>query len=153
MSDPERMSAVDFIISVLREHEKNLDSLIEKLDAISKNLSELTASKKKNETTVSYNGHANVHITCEDWEEFRELCKEAETFSFHLGNELRIMALHGNTIYEYKEPIPKHTEHLECGVPIYFQAQLNPEKIRRFLLRELNTSDKRIIHGEIQFSP
>ena len=153
MSDPERMSAVDFIISVLREHEKNLDSLIEKLDAISKNLSELTASKKKNEATVSYNGHANVHITCEDWEEFRELCKEAETFSFHLGNELKIMALHGNTIYEYKEPIPKHIEHLECGVPIYFQAQLNPEKIRRFLLRELNTSDKRIIHGEIQFSP
>jgi len=153
MSDSERMSAVDFIISVLREHEKNLDSLIEKLDSISKNLSELTVSKKRSAAQVKYDGHANIHITCEDWEEFRELCREAKTFSFHLDNELKIMALHGNTVYEYREPMPKRTERLECGIPVYFQAQLSPEKIRRFLQRELNALNKKIIRGEIRFSP
>jgi len=153
MSDPERMSAVDFIISVLREHEKNLDSLIEKLNVVSKNLSEFAINKRRHEGHIRYEGSGIIHIMCKDWEEFRELSRNADTLSFTLDDELRIMALHGNIIYEYRESIPEHMEHLECGVPIYFQAQLNPERIRKFLMRELNASNKKVIHGEIRFSP
>ena len=149
MTDSERMSALDFIISVLREHEKTLDSLIERLENISLYLD----TNKKNNIRARYERGCNVRILCEEWEEFKELSREAEVFSFHLGNELKIMALHGNRIYEYKEPILTHIGYLKSGIPIRFQAQLDPERIRKFLRKELNISGKKIIHGEIRFSP
>ena len=152
MSDSERMSAVDFIISVLREHEKNLDSLIDKLNSVSKNLLEIT-SKRKEVSQGRYEARGNIYVRCEDWEEFKELSREADVLSFNLDGELKIVALYGNVIYEYRESIPGRTEHLECGVPVYLQAQLSPEKIRKFLLRELKVSEKKIIRGEIRFSP
>ncbi|RJS84257.1 hypothetical protein CW706_04480 [Candidatus Bathyarchaeota archaeon] len=152
MSDSERMSAVDFIISVLREHEKNLDSLIDKLNSVSKNLIEAT-SKRKEPSQVRYETRGNVYVRCENWEEFKELSKEADVLSFNLDDELKIVALHGNVIYEYREPIVGRIEYLGCGVPVYLQAQLSPERIRKFLLRELKAPEKKIIRGEIRFSP
>jgi len=149
MTDSERMNALDFIISVLREHEKTLDSLIERLKNIS---SHLDVNKKSDLQSKCERG-SSVRILCEEWEEFKELSREAEVFSFHLGSELKIMALHGNRIYEYKEPILTHIGYLKNGIPIRFQARLDPERIKRFLLKELNISGKKIIRGEIRFSP
>ena len=149
MTDPERMSALDFIISVLREHEKTLDSLVGRLE----NLSLRLTANKKNDMQSRHEGGGCVRILCENWEEFKELSREAEVFSFHLDGELKIMALQGNRIYEYSEPILNHMGYLRNGIPIRFQAQIDPEEIRKFLLRELNASGKKIIRGKILFSP
>lgn len=151
MTDPERMSALDFIISVLREHEKNLDSLIGKLENVSSQL----LTNKRGISGPKHGVGSGIRILCEDWGEFKELSREARIFSFHFDeNELKIAALHNNNmiIYEYRERISAPTGYLNSGVPVDFQARLDPDKIRGFLLRELNALDKKIIRGEIRFS-
>jgi len=152
MTDSERMSALDFIISVLKEHEKTLDSLIGRLENISSRIV-LDANKKSGMQQPRQGGGVCVRIVCENWDEFKELAREAEILSFHFDKKLRIMALHGNRIYEYGEPVLAYTGYLKNGIPVRFQAQLDMEEVRKFLLRELNASGKKIIYGKILFSP
>ncbi|MCS7387074.1 MAG: hypothetical protein NDF55_10195 [archaeon GB-1867-005] len=150
----DRISAIDFIINVLREHEKTLDSLIERLDDVSRNLLETSTSEKYKNSQIVQGRYSNLYVLCESWEEFKRLCKDVKILSFQIDNELRIIASNGNMTCEYREVIPRYIEKsLKCGMPIRFQLQPDPEKIRKFLQEELNISSEKIIHGKIQFSP
>lgn len=168
MSDSEKMNALDFVINVLREHEKNLDLLISKLEEIISELPvairEISEDKEKpkeeerktpaivceaKEEKVS---KAPVKIICDDWSDFKEACRRAEIIAFHQNETLSIKALQGNIIYEYREMIPIRAENMRCGISVRFQTILDPLEVKRTIARELNVPENKIIKGEIQFS-
>ena len=152
MSDSEKMSALDFVISVLREHEKSLDAIEEKFEKLLSDLSALAAKKGEKPEGARPSGRSSIHVSCMEWEEFRELCLEPEIVSFQIEDALKIKVLKGNMIYEYSEQIGRHLESLGCGIKVDFQASINPLKVKRFLSRELKVQENKIIHGDIQFS-
>lgn len=158
MSDSEKMSALDFVISVLKEHERTLDSLIEKFDGVLKHIPEAPKRKTKARTAPEKTKpvalvKSNINVSCEEWDEFKEACMEAEAVSFQLDTELRITALHANIIYDYREPVPNRAESMGCGFPVKFKARLDPSEVSRFLSEELKVPENKIFRGEIRFSP
>src|SRR4030067_809188 len=107
----EALEALDFIINVLKEHEKTLDHLISELGEIAKRLSETGELAKKiekidermtsvqdelsgligsvsspGETTTRRSG-LPVVVKCERWEDFKMLAFGAETVSFLFKRE------------------------------------------------------------------
>jgi hypothetical protein len=148
MSDSQKINALDLVITVLKEHEKTLDSLIEKLENVLENFP-ATPEKPKTVPSVKY----NVNILCDEWNEFREACIGAEAVSFRLDDKLRIKALQGKITYEFMEPIQRHVEIMGCEVPVKFQTHLDPSELKRVLSKELNVPENRIIQGEISVLP
>ncbi len=108
----EALEALDFIINVLKEHEKDLDRLVNQLDTTLEQYSEsgeltekignvedrlthiqtqildliqlISGSQKeiRTPTTVSTQGGPPVTIRCRRWEDFRNLAAQAETISY-----------------------------------------------------------------------
>ena len=106
----EALEALDFIINVLKEHEKDLDRLINQLGIITETLGEtgeITGKFEKIEDRIStlqaeitnliknlstprevtsspYNPQkmAAVNVKCRQWEDFKNLAAGAETVSF-----------------------------------------------------------------------
>lgn len=172
MSDSEKMNALDFVINVLREHEKNLDILISKLEEIVSELpvaireiSEISEKPKEEEKAPAPApaamvceskgeriSKAPVKIICDDWSDFKEACRKAEIIAFHQNETLSIKALQGNIIYEYREMIPIRVENMRCGISVRSQTFLDPLEVKRIIARELNLPENKIIKGEIQFS-
>ncbi len=169
MSDSEKMNALDFVINVLREHEKNLDLLISKLEEIVSELpvaireiSEISEKPKEEkapapaamvcESKGEKISKAQVKIICDDWGDFKEACHRAEIIAFHQNETLIIKALQGNIIYEYREFIPIRVENMRCGISVRSQTFLDPAEVKRAIARELNVPENKIIKGEIQFS-
>jgi hypothetical protein len=146
MFGSEKINALDLVITVLKEHEKTLDSLIEKLEDVLKDFS-ATSGKTKNPTSIEY----NVNIQCDEWNEFKEACIGAEAVLFRLNDKLSIKALQGRITYEYREPIHRNVEIMGCEVPVKFQTHLDPSELKRVLSKELNVPENRIMQGEIRF--
>jgi hypothetical protein len=146
MFGSEKINALDLVISVLKEHEKTLDSLIEKLEDVLKDHS-ATSEKTKTTTGAKY----SVNILCDEWNEFREACIGAEAVLFRLDDRLSIKALQGRITYEYREPIHRHVDIMGCEVPVKFQTHLDPSELKRVLSKELNVPENRIMQGEISF--
>ena len=146
MSDSEKINALDLVISVLKDHEKTLDSLIEKFENTLKDFS--VGGKAKTVTSTKY----NVAIQCEKWSEFRDACRDADAVSFKLDEELEIKAIQGDILYEYVEPVHRRMEIMECGIPAKLQTQLDPSELKRLLSKELNVPENRVIQGKIHFT-
>ncbi len=147
MTESEKMSALDFIISVLKEHEKTLDSLIEKFESILQSISAIT---KREEATPKTEGR--IKIKCLEWSEFRDASEGAGIVSYQIGDKIKIQALKENVIYEYEETVPRHVGVMECGIKVKFKANLDPLNIKKSLSKELDVPEKQIIRGEVRFS-
>lgn len=146
MSDSEKMNALDFVITVLKEHEKTLDFLIEKLESALKSFPGVSEEAK-----IVTAAQRSINVQCQEWSEFREACVKAEAVSFRIDGDLEIEALQGSVIYEYKEPTNGHIQTMRCGIPVRFQTHLDPCDVRRVLSKELDVPENRIIRGHIQF--
>ncbi len=152
MSDSEKMNALDFVISVLREHESTLDTLIEKLEDALKALSpELREAPSEPQPKTKVVAKARINILCEDWNEFAETCSGAERVSFQIGEQLRVKALLNNVLYRYEEPIQSNISTTACGIPINLQPRIEASATRKFIAKELNVPEERIIRGDISF--
>jgi len=103
MSRDERADAIDFIINVLKEHEKSLDALVAKLENI------INADRM----TLSSQGEAKgrrlrVKVTINKWPEFCEKSMEPQILTFNISDDkLEVSALKDDVIYVYSEKIPK----------------------------------------------
>ncbi len=110
--DGDRLEAYDFVVTVLKEHEKNLDRLINELDKVAENLSPSPEVTKKiegieqrlmslqsevkrartlakgsstpEESHVPNSQGSLVNVKCKQWEDFKVLSKNAESASFVL---------------------------------------------------------------------
>jgi len=154
MSESEKIDVLDFVLNVLKEHEKMLDALTEKFEGVLKNLSAVLEGLKPtpgSETKPRAIVKCNINILCEEWGELKEACKRAEVVSFQLDDELRVSALQENIIYEYREAFPKRVESMKCGIPAKFQGSPDQYEVRKFLSRELNVTENKIMKGQMQF--
>ena len=159
----ESLEALDFIINVLKEHEKDLDSFINQLGIITEKLGETgeIASKieniedrittlqdeisnlvnkisvQKNVSTASFATTNTVNINCRKWEDFKNLASEAKTVSYLLRvseNIFQADALKHGKVISYKGELPS-----------------NNNLLKLWLAKELNLAEADVFEGDLNF--
>lgn len=158
-SKNEALEAVDFIINVLREHEKDLDRLISELGKVTSKFSqggevpnkitrvEERLAQLQSEVTDLIKelsspkdagggyGHRGppVIVRCKQWDDFRVLAKEAETVSFlfkEAEKSFQADALKEGRVLTYNGEFPRDSKLLKF-----------------WLARELNVTEDKVFEG------
>jgi len=150
------LEALDFIINVLKEHEKDLDHLISQLGIITESLGdtgELTGKIEKIEDRItslqgeisnmvknvsapkdspSYTQNTPVVIKCNQWEDFKTMAAGAETVSylFKAEGSFQADALANGRIVSYTGEFPQ-----------------NSTLLKLWLSRELNVAEQSVFEG------
>ena len=132
----EAFEALDFIINVLKEHEKDLDRLVaelgktterlggsgelsekiekveERLSAIQSEISNLINYMSTSRQAPVYSHGPAVIVRCKKWEDFRTLSTNAETVSFlfkETERTFQIDALKEGKVLTYSGEFPQDT--------------------------------------------
>ena len=105
MSQADKVEVMDFLINVLKDHEKNLDTLISRAE----NIIEENKSTKR-----MIQNPPNLKISLRDWKEFCEHVTKSELICFDLVNATFYCdAITENKIYRYIEETPNITLKIE----------------------------------------
>jgi hypothetical protein len=158
----EALEALDFIINVLKEHEKDLDRLINQLGIITESLGEtgeITGKFEKIEGRIStlqgeitnliehlgtprevtpspYSQKtASINVKCRQWEDFKNLATGAETVSFLFKEDkpsFRADALKKGRIVSYTGELPQ-----------------NVHLLKLWLSKELNIAEEEVFEGAL----
>ena len=100
MSSNEKIDVIDFIINVLKEHEKNLDEEISRLEGIIN-----TANKNKTPSGPSQKT-SNIKIIMNKWNEFQEKSNKPEIVSYNMKDgRIIFSAYKNNSLFIYSEDI------------------------------------------------
>ncbi len=156
----EALEALDFIINVLKEHEKDLDRLIGQLGIITESLGEtgeitgkfesiedrisslqgeitdlvkyLAIPKSTSPSTLAPRNTVNVN--CKRWEDFKNLAAGAETVSFLFKEEASFCA-----------------DALKNGRLVSFTGEFpqNSRLLKLWLSKELNVAEEVIFEGTL----
>jgi len=153
----EALEALDFIISVLKEHEKDLDRLIGELGDVTKRFGQTGKVSGKIEAVegrlsslqteisdlikfISSSREARVYahgppviVRCKQWEDFKVLATGAETVSFlfrEAEKTFQADALKGGRVLTYSGEFPRDTRLLKI-----------------WLARELNVAEDNVFEG------
>jgi hypothetical protein len=157
------LEALDFIINVLKEHEKDLDRLIGQLGIITESLGEtgeLTAKIEKIEDRItslqgeitnliknvasprrespSYPQRTPVTVKCKQWEDFKKMATGAETVSYlfkETEGSFQADALAKGRIVSYTGEFPQ-----------------NSSLLKLWLSRELDVAEESIFEGILNIS-
>ncbi len=151
------LEALDFIINVLKEHEKDLDRLISQLGIITESLGEtgeLTGKIEKIEDRIttlqgeitnlikhvasprdspSYTQRTPVTVKCKQWEDFKTMARGAETVSYlfkEAEGSFQADALANGRIVSYTGEFPQ-----------------NSSLLKLWLSRELSVAEESIFEG------
>ena len=103
MSYDEKVDVIDFIINVLKEHEKNLDAQVAKLEDIM--ASDRTARPSQEPPKgVSL----KVKVALNRWTEFRERITKPQMLAFTMTDDgFKVSALKDDVLYVYQEKVPE----------------------------------------------
>jgi len=161
-SKNDALEALDFIINVLKEHEKDLDHLISQLGIITESLGdtgELTGKIEKIEDRITtlqgeitnlikylasprdspaYTRGTAVVIKCKQWEDFKTMAAGAETVSYLLKEaegSFQADALAKGRVVSYTGEFPQNTRLLKL-----------------WLSRELNVVEEAVFEGALDLS-
>lgn len=151
------LEALDFIINVLKEHEKDLDHLIGQLGIITESLGktgELTGKIEKIEDRItslqgeitsliknvaaprempSSTQRTPVTVKCKQWEDFKTMAAGAETVSYlfkEAESSFQADALANGRIVSYTGEFPQ-----------------NSNLLKLWLSRELNVAEESVFEG------
>jgi hypothetical protein len=152
------LEALDFIINVLKEHEKDLDRLISQLGIITESLGETGEITGKIEniedrigtlqgeitnlikcvaapkaTVPSYTRGTSVTMKCRQWEDFKNMAAGAETVSYvfkEAENSFQADALANGRVVSYTGEFPQ-----------------NSSLLKLWLSRELDIDEEAIFEG------
>lgn len=160
-SRDEALEALDFIINVLKEHEKDLDRLINelgktsekfgetgalsgKIESVEERLSSLQTeisnligfiSSSQREKKLGSSHGAALIVRCKQWEEFKLLASGAETVSFlfkETERAFQVDALKESKVLTYSGEFPQDTKLLKI-----------------WLSRELGIGEEQIFEGAL----
>jgi hypothetical protein len=111
MSHDEKVDVIDFIINVLKEHEKNLDAQVAKLEDI------ITFDRMARPSQESPKGRASrVKVALEKWPEFKERSTEPQMLAFTMTDDgFQVSALKDDVLYVYHEKVPEVSMAVERG--------------------------------------
>lgn len=155
------LEAIDFIINVLREHEKDLDRLIaelgkiteqfsetgevsEKIDRIEERLSDMqtevanlisfiSAPKPEAAPALTHISGAPVIVKCKNWQDFKTLAQNAETVSYTLQE----------TEKAFQADALKQGRILTCSG----ELPKNTKMLKTWLSKELAIPEEQILEG------
>ena len=161
-SNNDALEAVDFIINVLKEHEKDLDRLINQLGTITESLGEtgeITIKIEKIEDRItnlqdeianlikhlnaprdvpSYTRGAAVTVKCKQWEDFKNIATGAETVSYIFKDTEKTFeadAVINGKVVSYTGEFPKDTQLLKL-----------------WLSKELTVNEKDVFEGVLSIT-
>lgn len=101
MSYTDKVEVMDFLINVLKDHEKNLDQLISRAEDL---------VQENNEPKNLLKNPPSLKVSLRDWEEFCDRAVEAELICFDLQEStFYCNALTKNKVYRYAEELPDLT--------------------------------------------
>ena len=104
MSHADKVEVMDFLINVLKDHEKNLDILISRAENL----------LDENEPHKLMQNQPSLKISLKDWDEFRDRALDSELICFDLINSIfYCSAITENKIYRYSEETPEVTLELK----------------------------------------
>ena len=159
-SKDEALEALDFIINVLKEHEKDLDRLVgelgtvtssmgetgamtEKIEKVEERLSTLQteisslvnylSSPRKSSVALPAPAGPSVIVRCKQWDDFKTLAKGADTVSFlfrETEKGFQADALRDGRVVTYSGDLPKDAKLLKI-----------------WLARELEVDEDKILEG------
>ena len=157
-SKNDALEALDFIINVLKEHEKDLDRLVSQLGIITESLGEtgeITGKIEKIEDrittlqgeitgmvrnldspqgkSISISQGSSVLVKCIQWEDFKTMAAGAETVSYLFKEEeksFQAEALKNGKIVSYTGSFPQ-----------------NNQLLKLWLSRELAVTEKDVFEG------
>jgi len=103
LSHDERVDVIDFIINVLKEHEKNLDAQLAKLEDI------VTFDRMPRPSQEHpKGGTARVKVALGAWSELHDKGSKSEMLAFTISDDrFEVSALKNNVLYIYREKIPE----------------------------------------------
>ncbi|MEM2946937.1 MAG: hypothetical protein QXN96_01715 [Candidatus Bathyarchaeia archaeon] len=144
-SKDDALEALDFIINVLREHEKDLDRLINELGKITERLGEAGELSGKIENVEERLTNLQVPaselrgppviLRCKHWEDFQTMARQAQALSFlykETEKTFQTDALKNNQIITYSGELPKPTNLLKSWLSK--QLDIPEEKILEGIL-------------------
>ena len=106
---PEKMDALDLIITALKDHEKRLDDLYQRLEDIVNSLeTERRGTEKKDERKVESSPTKKAPIVvCNKWDEFKSRCKGARVVTFEIEeNIFHVYSMVDGEVFRYSESLP-----------------------------------------------
>lgn len=151
-SKKDALEALDFIINVLKEHEKDLDRLISELGNITEQASNTGDLSSKIDTVdhrlhtlqeevsklieylsaprakTKYARNTPVTVKCKNWEDFKSLASEAETVSYQYKEAEKTFqadALKDGRVLTYNGELPLHTSLLKTWLSKELCVQAN----------------------------
>jgi hypothetical protein len=155
-----KIEVVDFLINVLKEHEDILGSLIDKVEKI------LIENQEKNDTTLknSFETHI-IKLIVHEWPDLIKHIYQPEfAFFDYSENFFQVTAKKGNIICSYCVHNVQEFNFIQKNV-IYndnnaiisddkenFQSEIDSEKIKSWLSKELMVDKKSIIFGKIELT-
>jgi len=111
LSHDERVDMIDFIINVLKEHEKTLDAQVAKLKDI------ITFDRMARPSQGEAKGRSpRVKLALKEWPEFREKSTKPQMLAFNVSDDrLEVSTLKDDALYVYREKIPEFSMAVEKG--------------------------------------
>jgi hypothetical protein len=142
-----RVEALDFVISVMKEHEKRLDKLALQLEAVVSAFAKTTPMvEPKPEVHPAERGWPSLHVS--RWQEFRAQTQGARTIAFQvIENILTVSAWVGGMIYIYTERVPLGKVTLECGYESHVSGPVSTDGLRDWLAVELKVKPGKLVEG------
>ncbi len=138
-----RVEALDFLIKVLKEHEKRLDAITERLETIATLLETKSVTDKSDRAQMT---------ECKDWEDFKEVSKEADKVSFYINDKnLTIYSSVGGKAYWYNETFQDNQVQLNCGLKFWVTNMLfriDKNEVKRWICRELGVPEENVEEGK-----
>lgn len=111
MASPEfhdKIDAFDLVITALKDHEKRLDALSERLESLVSTLDGVSLPAKKPNSESQFS-EEHLTVVCTQWDEFRDSCQNAAIITFEVEDSVfHIYAKVDNMLFCYFEPLPKN---------------------------------------------
>ncbi len=130
MSLFDKVEVMDFLINVLKDHEKSLDTLISRAESV----------LAENEEKLGVNGGSRespIKIVLKDWTEFKRRLENVELVCFDMVDQVFIVSVKTKQkVYEYRENTPKSL--MEETGPRKVQGGSSPRKDRLKIGLELD---------------
>ena len=171
MSLFDKVEVMDFLINVLKDHEKSLDALISRAENV----------LAENEEKLGVNGGSHdspIKIVLKDWPEFKRRVENVELVCFDLLDQVFIVSVKTRQkVYEYREKVPEHVlevtspekaygdslqrkDRLKIGLELVCKKEagneqkmtsdIDPQYTRKWLSGELGVHQDFIVCGDIE---
>jgi len=171
MSQYDKVEVMDFLINVLKDHEKSLDTLISRAEGV------IAENQSRLESKPSGSESPPHKVVLKDWSEFRKRLQDVDLVLFDLINSMFVVSANvGLKIYEYREALPAEaaamrpsrgqptTYRLTIGLDLFPKDiqedyigdssacpyEVEPQYTRRWLSKELCIHQDYIVCGDIE---